>query len=262
MKDVLIIGAGGMGRWFANYFSRMGFSVSVLDVNFEKASKVASELGVGIAERPSGDEDVILVAVYLSEAGKVVESLKWYRGVLIDISSIKGPVNRAMRDGSFTPISIHPLFGPGATTLKGKTIVVTPVRDEREEVRLATELFPEAEIKVMDEREHDRAVAYIIQLPHLLAEVALAVLSELDGPPIEGTSFSILKMMMGASLYSSERLMEEMAEMNPYFKEVVEKVRGYLTSSERRGKKVGWIDLKGEYERAYKCLEAKWNARP
>lgn len=262
MKDVLIVGAGGMGRWFARYFSDRSFSVSILDLSLEKASKVGRELGLNVVERPSGDEDIILVAVYLSKAKEVVESLKWYRGILIDISSVKWLVNQAMREGSFRPLSIHPLFGPGAMTLKGKTIVVTPIRDEKEEAGLARELFPEAEIKVMNEREHDRAVAYAIQLPHLLTEIASAVLSELDGLPIEGTSFSMLKMMMGLSLYSSKRLMKEMARINPYFKEVVEKVKGCLSSPQKMGEKVKWIDLREEYEKAYRCLEAMRNGQP
>lgn len=262
MKRILIIGAGGMGRWFARYFSNRGFLVSISDLDLEKAFKVKRELDIEVVERPSGDEDLILVAVYLSKAKEVVESLSWYEGLLIDISSVKGPVNRAMRKGSFKPLSIHPLFGPGATTLKGKTIVVTPIRDGDEEARLAMELFPEAEIKVMGEDEHDRAVAYAIQLPHLLTEIASGVLSELDGLPIEGTSFSVLKMMMGISLYSSKRLMREMAEVNPYFKEVVKRVKECLSSPQKMGKEVKWIDLKEEYEKAYRCLEARQNDQP
>lgn len=262
MKRILIIGAGGMGRWFARYFSDRGFSISILDVDPEKARRVGRELGAKVVERPTGNEDIMLVAVFLSKAREVVESLGWYRGLLIDISSVKGPVNRAMRKGSFKPLSIHPLFGPGATTLKDKTIVVTPIKDGDEEARLAAELFPEAEIRVMDEDEHDRAVAYAIQLPHLLTQIASAVLSGLDGLPIEGTSFSMLKMMMGLSLYSSERLMREMAEVNPYFKEVVEKVREYLSGPQKICGEVKWINLKEEYERAYRCLEARRSGRP
>jgi prephenate dehydrogenase len=259
---ILIVGAGGMGRWFARYFRSMGYEIKVYDIDFERARSVAEEVaGIPLKQLDIKDVEVVLNAVNLSRAVEVVERFTGlgFRGMFIDISSLKKDVNSALRKGVMLPLSIHPLFGPGAKEIEDKRIVLTPIVDVKVERKAVERFFPKAKILVMDEEVHDRYVTYIIQLPQALSFLALKVMEgEEWNILMEGTSFRTLKMMIALALYNSLGLAKELLSANPNSKELLrrlDKAFKKLKKGELDVKDVRWMNLEGEYKRAYEILE-------
>ena len=260
MRKILIVGAGKMGRWFANYFSSKGYDVRICDVNRRKAEEVAREVK-GKAVEGLRDEEMVLCAVNLRNASRIAEdfSNKGFKGLYIDISSLKKGVNSVLRKGRMIALSIHPLFGPGAKSIEGKKIALTPIVDAETELEMAKKLFEKARFIIVDEEEHDRTIAYVIQLPQLLSLLASKVLKDEKFMLFEGTSFSMLKMMVAVSLYQSEELVKELLELNPYVEEVIGELKKGVKEIDRGKVNIGdfkWMSLKNEYEKAYRCFEA------
>jgi len=85
-------------------------------------------------------------------------------------------VGLAQKDS--TALSIHPLFGFGARTLKGKRIALIPIKGSKKELNLVQRFFPEAIISVISAEEHDRVMALTLSLPHFLNMVFASTLSK------------------------------------------------------------------------------------
>lgn len=262
MGYILIVGAGGMGRWFARYFRNMGYEIKAYDIDLERARLVAEEVGGIFLKQPDIEGvEVVLNAVNLPSAVKVVERFTelGFRGMFIDVSSLKKEVNSALRKGIMLPLSIHPLFGPGAKGIEDKRIVLTPIVDAKVERKAVERFFPKAKILVMDEEAHDRYVTYVIQLPQALSFLALKVMeSEEWNVFMEGMSFRMLKMMVALSLHNSMGLAKELLLMNPDSKELLRRLDEAfkkLKKGEMDVKDIRWMDVECEYKRAYEVLE-------
>src|SRR3546814_17261582 len=49
------------------------------------------------------------------------------------------------------PICIHPMFGPGAKSIKGQNIISVPIKDAKKELTVVKELFDGANFVTIDE---------------------------------------------------------------------------------------------------------------
>lgn len=183
---ITIIGAGAMGTWFANLLRDSG-RITLCDIDQKIAKRAASRLGVSHARQNEavGAADVILVAVPISETPNVVRSalgLMKRGALLFDISSVKGEVVEVMRGfgGRVELASIHPLFGPGATTLSGKDIISVPVKTGQKYKWLKHFLLERgARVTEMEAEEHDRLMSVIQSLTHFTLLSYLASASSL-----------------------------------------------------------------------------------
>ncbi len=186
---VAVIGAGEMGRWLADFAKKNLGEVTVNDVNAAKAEKVASELGVSAKPitEAAAQAELLLVAVPISKTPRVVESLaKLARKgtLLVDVASVKSEVVEAMREieGDIELVSIHPLFGPGAASVKGKDIVAIPVRPGKRYAELKKRLTDlGARVTEMDSEEHDRLMAIIQCMTHFVLIVYLNAIKSMRG---------------------------------------------------------------------------------
>src|SRR5579875_281448 len=199
VKSVAIIGAGRMGRWFGDYFSKLVSQVTIFDRNWDTASILARELGC----KASNDvfkalsSDLILLSLPIRETARIVEKFEKAfnekRGKinltlneiprLIEISSVKGPLlgsrDGRRNDGSrnLDVISIHPLFGPSFDfSNEGTIIYVTSSGDEvgaggtnRRNLRFIKRLFPSFHIISMNLKDHEELMGLLLGLPHALA---------------------------------------------------------------------------------------------
>jgi prephenate dehydrogenase len=173
---VAVIGAsGGMGSFFARYFLERGDEVRGSDPSRERAGGAHIATFGTNAEAVKGCE-VTVLAVPIDGTVKVAKELvgKMKPGsTLVEISSVKAqtlPALRKLVGKRVNLLSIHPLFGPALESTKGMKVAVIAGRGRTDgpETSLASRLFPDARIIPMSLSEHDRSMAVVLSLTHLL----------------------------------------------------------------------------------------------
>ena len=186
---VAVVGVGSMGKWLAGFAKQNLGEVIVADASTAKASQVARELGVEpkpMAEAAATAE-LLLVAVPISKTPQVVESLAGWaqKGALLaDVASVKSDVVERMRKigAKLELVSLHPLFGPGATSVKGKDFVVVPVKPGRRYAWLKRRLLElGARVTEMEVEEHDRMMAIVQCMTHFVLLAYLDALKSMKG---------------------------------------------------------------------------------
>lgn len=173
---VAIIGTGAMGRWFIGFAKQNLGEVVVADAIAAKAERVAREFGANYGSVPeaAAEAELVLVAVPISETPEVIKSLagQVQRGTLLaDIASVKSDVIEAMQtiEAKIELVSLHPLFGPGATSVKGKDFVAIPVKAGKRYAALKHRLLElGARVTEMDAEDHDRLMAIIQCMTHFV----------------------------------------------------------------------------------------------
>lgn len=224
---VLIIGCGAMGSWMARVWKENVGEVVLCDIDGRKASRVASRLGVEYvsAKEFEPDADVVMVAVPIPETPRVLEDIapKMKKNrLLVDLSSVKERVVDTMK-GLSTDCelaSIHPLFGPGATTLQGKDVISVPVRTASVYKRFVRSLESlGARVTEMSAEDHDKLMAVIQCMTHFVLLGYLSAyesLREFDKRPIRTPLFNSLFRTAEAMLAASPELYGEIQVYNTY----------------------------------------------
>jgi prephenate dehydrogenase len=224
---IAIIGVGAMGKWFAGFAKQNLGEVIVADTNVLISKKVAREVGVR-AEETCEDAvahaDVTIIAVPIEKTPEVVKSMaKSMRAgsLLMDVASVKSDVVQAMNelDVDLELVSIHPLFGPGTTTLNGKDFVSVPVKPGKRYIQFKNRLTKlGANITEMDAEEHDRVMAISQCLTHfvLLSYVsALRSMKETKlAEKLSTPMFSALVELAKAALAGNPDLYSEIQVIN------------------------------------------------
>ncbi|MCP8317086.1 MAG: prephenate dehydrogenase/arogenate dehydrogenase family protein [archaeon] len=235
MRVAIIGGAGRMGRWFARYFKSKDHTVIISDIE-EKARTIAEKEGFLFAKSNVDavkDADLIMISVSIESTPKVIKEIEQnlIKGAIVtEISSIKSHVTDALADlaqKDVTALSIHPLFGSGARTLKGKKIAVIPVKDSKKEVNLVQKFFPEAIIDVINAEEHDRIMALTLSLPHFLNMVFASTLSDEDINNLRrfaGPSFTLQLILAESMLTEKPNIYASIQIMNKHTYQCLEKL--------------------------------------
>ena len=124
-------------------------------------------------------------------------------------------------------LSIHPLFGPALESRKGMKIAVIAGKDGRAdgpESALARKLFPEARIIPMSRKEHDRTMAVVISLTHILNVVYAGTVSQFLSPDefmkVSTPNSSMQLTLAEAVLAQDARLSYAIQSENPYSQKV------------------------------------------
>ncbi len=173
---VAIIGTGAMGRWLVDFAKQNLGEVVLADAIAAKAERVATEFGVNFRSVPeaAAEAELVLVAVPISKTPDVIKSLagQVQRGTLLaDVSSVQSDVIEAMQtiEAKIELVSLHPLFGPGATSVKGKDFVVIPVKPGKRYAALKNRLLElGARVTEMGAEDHDRLMAIIQCMTHFV----------------------------------------------------------------------------------------------
>jgi len=214
-----------MGRWFTRHFTAHGHKVVISGVRLHKAKAFAEEAGVDFAKdnvEAVKDVDLVMVSVPISVAPKVIDEIAPYlkKGAIIsEISSLKSAVVKPLVEAAklkVRPLSLHPLFGPGAQKLRGRKIAVVPILNAEAEKTMAKELFPEAETVVVDAEEHDRVMALVLSLPHFMNVVFASVIGEENLETLkrlEGTTFT-LQLTLAESVMTEDPSLQATIQMD------------------------------------------------
>ncbi|MYT04867.1 MULTISPECIES: prephenate dehydrogenase, partial [Streptomyces] len=159
-------------------------------------ARTAAALGAGTDEAPEGPVDLAIVAAPPAHvAGVLADAMR--RGVArgyIDVASVKGGPRRELEGWGLdlsSYIGTHPMSGreksgPLAASgdlFEGRPWVLTPTRDTDTEVlNLALELVSHCRAVpvVMDADAHDRAVALVSHMPHLVSSMVAARLEHAE----------------------------------------------------------------------------------
>nr|WSZ18283.1 prephenate dehydrogenase [Streptomyces canus] len=195
MRTALVVGTGLIGTSAALALTGRGVTVHLADHDPEQA-RTAAALGAGTDAAPEGPVDLAIVAAPPAHvAGVLADAMR--RGVArgyIDVASVKGGPRRELEALGLdlsSYIGTHPMSGreksgPLAASgdlFEGRPWVLTPTRDTDTEVlNLALELVSHCRAVpvVMDADAHDRAVALVSHMPHLVSSMVAARLQHAE----------------------------------------------------------------------------------
>ena len=230
-KKVTIIGAGGqMGQWFAKYFATNDYEVTGYD-----AENKISDKNIIKADSLVGsilNADYVILCTPTRRTPEIIRLIakEMKRGTfLIEISSEKSKVVSSLSKmpAKINPICIHPMFGPGVKTLKGQNIISVPVKDAKKELTVAKSLFAGANFVTIDAVEHDKKIAVILGLTHLMNLVFANIISKDDKisltEKMSGTTFRIQKTLAESIMTESPELIETIIA-NPEIRRVAEEL--------------------------------------
>jgi len=215
-KKIGIIGAGGkMGNWFANYFIKMGFEVTGYDSDNEikgkSITKASSLIGAVLQNQ------YVFLCIPTKKTPEIVRlvSKEMKRdSYLVDISSQKSKTHTALlkMPKKINPICMHPMFGPGTKKIDGKNIIIIPIKDGKKELNTAKTLFPKADFVTIDAVEHDKKIAVILGLTHLVNIAFANILAKDDKilltEKMAGSTFRAQKIITESILTESPELIE------------------------------------------------------
>jgi len=245
-KKITIIGAGGkMGQWFAKYFIGKGFEVTGFDSEKKipgKSIVIANSLVGGIL-----NADYVMLCTPTRRTPEIIRLIakEMKRGTyLIEISSQKSKTlpSLSKMPSKINPICIHPMFGPGAKKIKNQNIISIPIKDAKNELTVARSLFPGANFVSIDAIEHDKKIALILGLTHLMNLVFANIISKDEKisltEKMSGTTFMAQKILAESIMTESPELIETIIA-NPEIRRIAEefwKDVGRLLASVQEGK--------------------------
>ena len=231
MKKITIIGAGGqMGQWFAKYFSSQGFEVTGYDSENKvsgKDVKISESLVGGILKA-----DYVVLCTPTRRTPEIIRLIakEMKRDTyLIEISSEKSKVVSSLSKmpAKINPICIHPMFGPGTKTIKGQNIISVPIKDAKKELTVTKALFDGANFVTIDAAEHDKKIAVILGLTHLMNLVFANIISKDEKmnltEKMSGTTFRVQKTLAESIMTESPELIETIIA-NPEIRRVAEEL--------------------------------------
>ena len=243
-KTIAIIGAGGqMGKWLAGYFVKKGFEVTGFDTenpipsNINKAESLISAIL---------NKEYVLLSTPTKKTPEIIRLIAKEmkrESYLIDITSHKSKTATALGKipAKVCAVCIHPMFGPGAKGVKNQNIISIPIKDGKKELDVAKNLFPDANFVTIDSSEHDKKIAIILGLTHLINIAFANILAKDDKillmERMAGTTFKAQKIIAESILTESPELIETIIS-NPEIRKVAEefwKDIGRLLSSAQEG---------------------------
>ncbi|MDE1844706.1 MAG: prephenate dehydrogenase/arogenate dehydrogenase family protein [Thaumarchaeota archaeon] len=202
-KKIAIIGAEGqMGKWFSKYFLEKDFDIIGYDSEKEILNKSVTKAQSLVGAILTADYVILCIPVKRTpETIRLIAKEMKRDSYLIDISSLKTKTAAALSKipDKVNPICIHPMFGPGTKKLKGQNIISIPIRDAKKEMAVTKSLFEEANFVQIDATEHDKKIAMVLGMPHLV-NLALANIFAKE------ENFSLVEKMAGTTFKAQKFL--------------------------------------------------------
>jgi len=221
-----IIGAGAFGSLMAKHLAPH-FALVICDSAAAKAKSLAKKTGsrAGNLKDAAGCDIVVLsVPVQKMESAiRDVAPLLKHGALVLDVGSVKikpAALMRKLLPEHADIVGTHPLFGPqtGKNGIKGLNVVVADIRGGRGAC-VAKFLAKKLKLTVhpASPEEHDRELAYVQGLTHLLMKVVVS----LDLPKFRFTTrtYEYLEQMVEMIRYDSEELFRAIERENPFSKE-------------------------------------------
>jgi prephenate dehydrogenase len=233
LQQVAIVGAAGkMGSWFAGYFAQRGLDVSAYDIKQKKMlKKISSKVKVQrTLFECVQDAELVLVCVPVQNTPQTIKECTKNmkdRAVIAEISSVKDKTYAALKKipNRLQPLCIHPMFGPGASKQVESRMLLVPVRNEKMELRIANEIFGNANITVLPTaRQHDKSIAIVLGLTYFANIVFARVMSSGDISmlkQVSGTTFGLQSLIAESILTEEPELVTALIGENIYTKRYI-----------------------------------------
>lgn len=231
MQQVAVVGAAGkMGSWFTSYFALRGLDVSVYDIN-QNILKTPPHVKVQTSLLHCvEDADLVFVSVPVQKTPEAIrECTKNMKdgAIIAEISSVKDKTFAALKKTpiNLRPLCIHPMFGPGASKKVGIRVLLVPVRNEKIELKIANEIFENANVMVLpNARQHDKSIAMVLGLTYFANIVFAKVMSSSNVSmlkQVSGTTFG-LQSLIAESIFTEEpELVIALIRENTYAKRYI-----------------------------------------
>jgi len=265
-NKIAIIGVNGkMGQWFASYFHKIGFEVIGFDLNNDIKEKFITKANslVGAILKT----DYVILCTPTKRTPEIIRLIakEMQRGAyLIEISSQKFKTAQTLlkTPSRVNPVCIHPMFGPGTKSIDGKNIIIIPIKDAKKELSITKLLFPKANFVTIDAVEHDKKIAVILGLTHLINIAFANILAKDEKTSLtekmSGTTFKAQKIISESILTESPELIETIIS-NPEVRRFAEefwKDIGRLLTNSQEGKSEEIIDyIKSSQEKISKNVD-------
>jgi prephenate dehydrogenase len=229
-----------MGRWFSRYFSvRKGIALILYDIHaFSLKYSANTTISTDIVSCVD-KADLVILCVPILKMPHIIQECgtKMKPGaILVEISSIK---NRSYNElkrvpNHVKPLCIHPMFGPAAPSVDLMKIILIPVRNEINELRIVKDLFRGADIRVVPDAEtHDRFMSIILGLTYFTNLVFATFVSKQDYESLRqfaGTTFKIQSLLSTSILQDEPDLILALLSQNP---SVRKQIRKYLVEAKK-----------------------------
>lgn len=216
VTSVAIVGVGKMGLWFCNYFSKKNnFNVSLYDkrkINLDLKKYPYNITVCKSLETCVRKADIVIVCVptriTIAVVNKCIPIMK--KGArIVEITSLKTDIFDYLLKipDHLVPLSIHPMFGPGAKQLRDTKILIIPIRNKRKEQKLIKSLFNEAKtIVIKSPKYHDSLMAVILGMVYYV--------NLLLGVTLSNENIIFLKKFSGPTFYLQTLLFESILTDN------------------------------------------------
>ncbi len=223
-KSALIIGGNGkMGQWFAHFLSSQNFDVHIHDLEplSEQHNFVADYKQIEL------NHDYVIVATPIQKSAEILQELIELQpsGIVLDISSIKSPLRlplRQLADSGCKVVSIHPMFGPDIQLMSGKHVIFIEMGNE-EAVNQVKQLFKPTMAERIDMKfeDHDRLIAYVLGLSHVVNIAFMTVLSE------SGEAADLLSKLSSTTFDAQLSIANNVSSENPNLYFEIQKLNHY-----------------------------------
>lgn len=226
-KTLGLMGLGAFGRLMLKHL-RPYFDVRAFDPSPE-AVAYGREQGVAmVTPAEVAQAEIVILGPPVRKMGEAVAMIRDHLNpgaLVLDVGSVKYNVAQLLEKELPAHVDIvctHPLFGPqsGKDGIAGLKMVVCPVRGEARLQKVVDFLRSKLELNVfvITPEDHDRELAIVQGLSHMIANVLL----EMEPLPRNLTTKSYEKIMEGVDMlrYDSMELFLAIERDNPFSMDV------------------------------------------
>ncbi|MGE4352220.1 MAG: prephenate dehydrogenase/arogenate dehydrogenase family protein [Bdellovibrionales bacterium] len=222
-KTLGLIGLGSFGRLMLKHL-RPHFDISAYDPS-QEAVAYGKEQGIAMLEPQEVAKAQIVIlgppVPKMQEAVRAVRDHLTPGALVLDVGSVKYNVAALLEKELPAQVDIvctHPLFGPqsGKNGITGMKIAVCSVRGEARAQKVVDFLRDQLKLEVIvtTPEKHDREMAAVMGLTHMVAKVLL----EMEPLPKELTTKSYERLMEAVDMlrYDSMELFLAIQRDNPF----------------------------------------------
>ncbi len=221
-----LIGVGAFGAFCLPHLRRH-FRIHAHDTRADLPAIAERQGALPASLATAAAQDIVVLAVplaHLAETAQRIASHLRPGTLVLDVCSLKTkPLGllEMLLPPEVDIVGTHPLFGPqsGRDGIAGLRIAVCPGRGGR--ARLVARFLERAfglEVMCATAAEHDRQMAYVQGLTHLIARIVVAM----DLPPLDHATgtFEHLVRMVDTVRFDSDELFRTIVRENPFSAEM------------------------------------------
>lgn len=237
-----ILGYGAFGRFVCSHLHAR-FHVQVFDIADRAAEAAAANLKYS-SFSDAALADIVVLAIPVQRMEHLLRQLAPLlasrSSLVIDVASVKVKPIALMRDllpPETQIIGTHPLFGPqsGKNGIEGLPIAFCPVRASEERIACVRSFLSNTlKLRVLDvsPEEHDRQMAYVQGLTHLVSRAAAAL--ELPRTELATIAYKRFAEMSESLAGDSWELFKTIENENPFASAVRAEFVRHLTELENK----------------------------